>query len=104
MGRGERTQLCFQGWSRWHRPLHGAPATIHHNRNQLMLDDMPVLVAAARGYRAAAAAAGVVWPERDATHDVPPLELVYRLFDVDHVPEQLTWLQSQGWDSAMLFH
>jgi hypothetical protein len=81
--------------------VHAVPATIHDARNQLMLDDMPVLVAAARSYRAAAAAAGVAWPEQDGTHGGPPPTVAYRLFDVDHVPEQLTWLQSQGFQDAV---
>ncbi|GAA3241503.1 hypothetical protein GCM10010532_082600 [Dactylosporangium siamense] len=60
---------------------------------------------AAHRYRLAATAAGVAWPERADGQGVPlpDLDLVHRLFDVDHVPEQLTWLLSQGWDRGMLF-
>src|SRR5262245_36593530 len=74
-------------------------------RKPLTLDDMRVLRDAAEAYRAAATAAGLVWPERGDTQDGQPadLDLVYRLFDVDHVPEQLSFLQSQGWQSSTLF-
>jgi hypothetical protein len=68
-----------------------------------MLDEMRVLRAAARNYRAAATAAGQRWPEHSDTRGGPPPDLVYRLFDVDHVADQLTWLESQGWDSGPLF-
>ena len=68
-----------------------------------MLDEMPVLRDAAQGYRAAATAAGVAWPQRADMQGAHPPDLVYRLFDVDHIPEQLSWLESQGWDSSMLF-
>src|SRR5436190_5780446 len=68
-----------------------------------MLDEMPVLRDAAQGYRAAATAAGVAWPQRADTQGAHPPDLVYRLFDVDHIPEQLSMLESQGWDSSMLF-
>ena len=66
-----------------------------------MLDDMPVLRDAVDAYRAAATAAGVAWPDRAAASGPPP-DLVYRLFDVDHVAEQLSWLVGQGWDSEPL--
>ncbi|MET8230617.1 hypothetical protein ABZS77_08070 [Micromonospora sp. NPDC005298] len=61
---------------------------------------MRVLRDAALAYRTAVTAAGLVWPERTATQgaQAPDLDLVHRLFDVDHVPEQLTWLASEGWD------
>ncbi|WP_206314666.1 hypothetical protein [Streptomyces coryli] len=62
---------------------------------------MTVLRNAAAGYRAAATAAGLDWPEPAAPPTAAP-ELVHRLFDVDHVAEQLTWLQSQGWDAERL--
>jgi hypothetical protein len=67
-----------------------------------MLDEMRALREAAQGYRAAVTAAGIAWPERGDTQDAQPpdLDLVYRLFDVDHVPEQLSWLESQGWDPS----
>src|SRR5437764_13691482 len=68
-----------------------------------MLDEMPVLRDAAQGYRAAATAAGVAGPQRADMQGAHPPDLVYRLFDVDHIPEQLSWLESQGWDSSMLF-
>jgi hypothetical protein len=66
-----------------------------------MLDDMRVLRTAVDEYRAAATAAGVAWPDRAAASRPPP-DLVYRLFDVDHLAEQLIWLVSQGWDSQPL--
>ena len=70
-----------------------------------MLDEMRALRDAAQAYRAAATAAGLVWPEQADTQGAQPpdLDLVCRLFDVDHVPEQLSWLESQGWDSSWLF-
>ena len=68
-----------------------------------MLDEMRVLRDAAQGYRAAATAAGIAWPEPADTQGGQPPDMVYRLFDVDHVPEQLSWLESQGWDSSQLF-
>jgi hypothetical protein len=68
-----------------------------------MLDDMRVLRDAAEAYRAAATAAGLDWPEPADTPSAPPPDLVHRLFDVDHVPEQLSWLESRPWDSIPLF-
>src|SRR6266498_3295574 len=67
-----------------------------------MLDEMPVLRAAVDAYRAAATAAGITWPERADSLGGQPPDLVYRLFDVDHIAEQLIWLHSQGWDSHPL--
>lgn len=67
-----------------------------------MLDDLPVLRDAAEAYRAAATAAGVTWPDHTSDSIGRPPELVYRLFDVDHVAGQLVWLQSQGWQSQRL--
>jgi hypothetical protein len=66
-----------------------------------MLDDMPALRDAVERYHAASMAAGLAWPAHAATPGQPP-DAVYRLFDVDHVAEQLTWLQSQGWNSPVL--
>jgi hypothetical protein len=69
-----------------------------------MLDDMRVLRDAADGYRAAATAAGVTWPDDSGTGgDDPVPGLVHRLFAVDHVAEQLAWLESQRWGSGRLF-
>ncbi|MEV4423125.1 hypothetical protein AB0L40_24575 [Patulibacter sp. NPDC049589] len=65
-----------------------------------MLDDMGDLRDAVVGYRAAAIAAGLTWSAA-ATSGEPP-DLVHRLFDVDHVAEQLVWLQSLGWDGRLL--
>jgi hypothetical protein len=67
-----------------------------------MLDDMTVLRDAAQAYRAAATAAGVAWPDQAHLPGGQPPDLVYRLFDVDHVAEQLIWLHSQGWGSRRL--
>jgi hypothetical protein len=67
----------------------------------MMLDDVPALRDAVESYRAAATAAGIVWPDPDPSGGQPP-DLVYRLFDVDHVPEQLVWLYSQGWQTRRL--
>jgi hypothetical protein len=68
-----------------------------------MLDDMRALRDAAEAYRSAATAAGLHWPRHAEPPGAPPPDLVYRLFDVDRVPEQLSWLESQGWDSSPLF-
>jgi hypothetical protein len=67
-----------------------------------MLDDMAVLHDAAEGYRAATTAAGIAWPDPVDPPGGPPPDLVYRLFDVDHVAEQVTWLHSLGWESQPL--
>ncbi|MGY0490180.1 hypothetical protein [Streptomyces sp. WG-D5] len=67
-----------------------------------MLDDMSVLREAVAGYRAAATAAGLAWPEAAAVAGDRPPELVHRLFDVEHVPEQVTWLMNQGWEGRRL--
>ncbi|MGW3614369.1 hypothetical protein ACWD6N_31695 [Micromonospora sp. NPDC005163] len=67
-----------------------------------MLDDMRVLRDAAAEYRAAATAVGLDWPDYAEAPVGQPPDLVYRLFDVDHVAEQLTWFQSQGWHSRRL--
>jgi hypothetical protein len=67
-----------------------------------MLDDMAVLRTAAEGYRAAATAAGLPWPEHaDPPGGLPP-DRVRRIFDVDHIAEQLTWFESQGWHAQRL--
>jgi hypothetical protein len=67
-----------------------------------MLDDLPGLRDAAEGYRAAATAAGIAWAQHAGTQAAQPPELVYRLCDVDRVPGQLTWFQSQGWELERL--
>ncbi|MEO3742734.1 hypothetical protein ABGB21_16775 [Plantactinospora sp. B24E8] len=54
------------------------------------------LRAAVAGYRTAATAAGLAWPVPAESPAGQPPELVYRLFGVDRVPEQLAWLTSQG--------
>ncbi|GAA5178968.1 hypothetical protein GCM10023322_07470 [Rugosimonospora acidiphila] len=67
-----------------------------------MLDDLDVLRDAVAAYRAAATAAGVTWPDQPGRTDGQPPELVYRLFGVDHIAEQLIWLESQGWHAQPL--
>jgi hypothetical protein len=73
-----------------------------------MLDSLRVLRDAAEAYRAAATAAGLTWPRpagpgRPDRGGGPAPDLVRRLFAVDQVAEQLTWLQAQGWDTGRLF-
>ncbi len=67
-----------------------------------MLDDMGVLRDAVEAYRVAATAAGVTWPDEPGRDNGQPPDLVYRLFDVGHIAEQLIWLESQGWHSQPL--
>ncbi|MET9381375.1 hypothetical protein ABZY09_09820 [Streptomyces sp. NPDC002928] len=67
-----------------------------------MLDDMSVLREAVAGYRVAATAAGLTWPKAAAASEGQPPELVHRLFDVERIPEQVTWLMSQGWEGRLL--
>ncbi|PZG23820.1 hypothetical protein C1I95_02780 [Micromonospora craterilacus] len=67
-----------------------------------MLDDMRVLRDVVRKYRVAATAAGVDWPDQAESSAGQPPDLVYRIFGVDHVAEQLTWLQSQRWPDRRL--
>jgi hypothetical protein len=62
-----------------------------------MLDDMAVLREAVEAYRLAATAAGVPLPDGGERSDELPLDVLYQVFDVDHVAEQLIWLRSQGW-------
>lgn len=62
-----------------------------------MLDDMPVLLEAVEAYRAAAMAAGVPWTDDGDRSDALPLDVLRRVFDVDHIAEQLIWLRSQRW-------
>ena len=62
-----------------------------------MLDEIPVLRAAAERYRDAAAAAGQPWPEPAAIDPNPRLDLARKVFDVEHLPEQLVWFQNLGW-------
>jgi hypothetical protein len=62
-----------------------------------MLDDMRVLRGAVEGYRAAAmTAAGVPWPDDGDRNDWLPLDVLCRVFDVDHIAGQPIWLNSQG--------
>jgi hypothetical protein len=56
-----------------------------------------VLRAAVARYHAAARAAGLDWPDELEMPAGPPPEQVYRIFGVDHVAEQLTWLYAQPW-------
>ncbi|WP_244161753.1 hypothetical protein [Micromonospora eburnea] len=57
---------------------------------------MRVLRDAVAGYRAAATAAGVPWPEGGDRHDGLPADVLCRAFDVDRIPEQVLWLHSEG--------
>ncbi len=73
-----------------------------------MLDSLQVLRNAAEAYRTAATAAGLPWPrqaesDRPGRDGGPAPDLVRRLFAVDQVAEQLTWLQAQGWDTGRPF-
>jgi hypothetical protein len=68
-----------------------------------MLDDMRVLREAAYGYRDAAVAVGVTWPDHSDADTTSAPAFVQRLFDVDHVAEQPAWLESQGWGTGRLF-
>ncbi|NUT94061.1 MAG: hypothetical protein HOY78_18770 [Saccharothrix sp.] len=64
---------------------------------------MPTLRDAVRDYRSAASGAGHTRPPPHApAGGQSPPDLVYRLFDVDHVAEQVTWLHSLGWHSRPL--
>ncbi|MFC7217615.1 hypothetical protein ACFQLX_05415 [Streptomyces polyrhachis] len=68
-----------------------------------MLDDISVLRVATAGYRAAATAAGLPWPDLATPPPVvDPPEQVHRIFAVERIPEQLTWLHSQGWQERRL--
>ncbi|MET8257136.1 hypothetical protein [Micromonospora sp. NPDC005205] len=62
-----------------------------------MLDDMRVLRAAVRDYRLAATAAGLDWPDYGESPAGQPPAQVTRIFGVDHIAEQLTWLHAQRW-------
>ncbi|MEU1678970.1 hypothetical protein ABZ422_07745 [Micromonospora zamorensis] len=67
-----------------------------------MLDDMRVLRDAVRDYRLAAAAAGLDWPDQPESPAGQPPEQVRRIFGVEHIAEQLTWLQAQRWPDHQL--
>ncbi|WP_431878232.1 hypothetical protein [Micromonospora marina] len=67
-----------------------------------MLDDMRVLREAVREYRVAATAAGLDWPDPGESPVGSPPDRVRRIFDVDHVADQLAWLQAQRWPDARL--
>ena len=71
-------------------------------RSLVVLDDMRVLRDALAGYRDAATAAGLVWPDHADPAGGQPPDLVYRVFDVDRVAEQVIWLRSQGLESHRL--
>jgi hypothetical protein len=62
-----------------------------------MLDDLPALRAAVEAYRVAARATGIPWPDEVDRSDELPLDVLCRVFAVDHIAEQLIWLRSQGW-------
>lgn len=61
-----------------------------------MLDDMRVLRSAVAGYRVAATEAGVLWRDEDGRTDGLPLDELSRVFDVDRIPEQPVWLNTQA--------
>ncbi|MQY10913.1 hypothetical protein SRB5_10260 [Streptomyces sp. RB5] len=63
-----------------------------------MLDDMQVLRDAVQDYRTAAISLGLPWPEPGDVPGEPVPDVVHRIFDVDHIAEQLSWLQAQGWE------
>jgi hypothetical protein len=67
-----------------------------------MLDDPHVLRHAVGAYRAAAKAVGIAWPDHAGTTVGQPPDPVYRIFNVDRIAEQLTWLESLGFDSSRL--
>ncbi|WP_406075306.1 hypothetical protein [Micromonospora sp. NBC_01638] len=67
-----------------------------------MLDDMRVLRDAVREYRVTATAAGLDWPDQVESPVGQPPDVVYQVFGVDHIAEQLTWLQSQRWPDRHL--
>ncbi|MGC4876355.1 hypothetical protein ACLQ26_08860 [Micromonospora sp. DT43] len=67
-----------------------------------MLDDMRALRDAVHAYRVAATAAGLDWPEQAESPAGQPPDVVHRIFGVDHVAEQLTWLQAQRWPDRHL--
>ncbi|WP_433267176.1 hypothetical protein ACQPWR_05495 [Micromonospora vinacea] len=67
-----------------------------------MLDDLRVLRDAVRDYRLAATAAGLDWPDRGESPTEQPPDVARRIFGVDHIAEQLTWLQSQRWPERRL--
>lgn len=62
-----------------------------------MLDEMAVLRAAVEAYRVAAMAAGAPESDDGDRGDDLPLDVLYRVFDVDHFAEQLVWLRAQSW-------
>lgn len=62
----------------------------------MVLDDMRALRSAVEGYRTAAAAAGVPWRDEDDRTDGLPVDVLCRVFDVDHIAEQPVWLNTQG--------
>jgi hypothetical protein len=61
-----------------------------------MLDDMPTLRGAVATYRAAATAAGVPWPDGGERAGWLSPEALRRTFDVDRIPEQAIWLNSEA--------
>lgn len=68
----------------------------------MTLDDPRVLRDAVGAYRAVATAAGIAWPGHAGTTGGQPPGLAHRIFDVDRIAPQLTWLESQGWNSRRL--
>src|SRR5688572_18047515 len=72
-------------------------------RGVFVLDDPRALQRATEAYRAAATTAGLAWPDAVPGGARVP-DAVYRIFDVDHVAEQLAWFNShEGWPMQRLF-
>ncbi|MFI7213296.1 hypothetical protein [Micromonospora maritima] len=61
-----------------------------------MLDDMRVLRDAVEDYRRAVTAAGVPWGDGDERADALGVDALCRIFDVDRIAEQATWIHHEG--------
>lgn len=66
-----------------------------------MLDDMAVLRASVNDYRTAATAAGVPWPDEDATTTgTEDLGRMCRAFGVGRIAEQAVWFATEALPDA----